>query len=177
MLRTLAIIAALVIAGILIYAATKPDHFSLERTAHIKAPPDKVFALIDDFHKWTAWSPYEKKDPAMKRSFSGAESGQGAGYAWDGDKNVGKGQMKILESTPPSKITIKLDFIEPFEAHNTAEFVLTPEADGTAVTWAIHGPQPYLSKIMCIFFDMDKMIGTDFEAGLADLKTLAESGA
>src|SRR5260221_14610912 len=123
MLRTLTYIAAVVIvivAGILIYAATKPDTFRVQRSASIKAPPDKIFAMINDLHGWGAWSPYEKKDPAMKRTFSGAQSGKGAVYEWDGNSNVGKGRMEVIEATPPTKVAIKLDFIKPFEGHNTA---------------------------------------------------------
>ena len=174
MLKTIALILAAAIAALLIYAATKPDRFRVERSIRINAPPEKIFALINDLHRWDAWSPYEKKDRAIKKTFGGVESGRGATYAWDGDKTVGKGQMEILESTPSSKIVIKLDFIEPFAAHNTAEFLLAPEGNATTVTWAIHGPSPFFSKVMGLFFNMDQMIGKDFETGLADLKTVAE---
>ncbi|MFI5000968.1 MAG: SRPBCC family protein [Reyranellales bacterium] len=177
MLKTIAIVAAVlvvVIAGILIYAATKPDSFTVRRSAGVKASPDRIFALIDDLHGWAAWSPYEKKDPDMKRTFSGPSSGKGAVYEWDGNKNVGKGRMEIVETSTPSRITIKLDFIKPFEGHNTAEFTMEPKGDTTFVTWAMYGPSPYVAKVMGTFFDMDKMIGEDFEAGLANLKTVAE---
>lgn len=177
MLRFVAILAALivvVVAGILIYAATKPDSFSVQRSANIKAPPDKIFALIADLRGWSAWSPYEKKDPDMKRTFSGAASGKGAIYEWTGNKDVGQGRMEIIDVTTPSKVTIKLDFLKPFEAHNTAEFTMVPAGDNTTVTWAMYGPSPYVAKIMGTLFDLDKMIGNDFEAGLAALKTVAE---
>jgi carbon monoxide dehydrogenase subunit G len=177
MKKTLAIIAVIVlvvIAGVLIYATTQPDSFRVERSVAIKAPPEKIFPLIDDLKAWTTWSPYEKKDPAMKRSFGAVTAGKGATYAWEGDSNVGQGRMEIVESAPTGKVQIKLDFIKPFEAHNTAEFTLAPKGDTTSVTWAIYGPMPYVSKVMCLFFDMDTMIGKDFEAGLADLKTAAE---
>lgn len=177
MLRFVAILAALivvVVAGILIYAATKPDSFSVQRSANIKAPPDKIFALVASLRGWSAWSPYEKKDPNMKRIFSGAESGKGAVYEWDGNKDVGQGRMEIIEATAPSKITIKLDFLKPFEGHNTAEFTMVPTGDNTTVTWAMYGPSPYVAKIMGTLFDLDKMIGNDFEAGLAALKIVAE---
>jgi uncharacterized protein YndB with AHSA1/START domain len=176
-LRFLAILAALVVvvvAGILIYAATKPDSFSVQRSAIIKAPPDKIFALITDLRGWSAWSPYEKKDPDMKRTFSGAASGKGAVYEWTGNKDVGQGRMEIIEAAAPSKITIKLDFLKPFEGHNTAEFTMVPAGDNTTVTWAMYGPSPYVAKIMGTLFDLDKMIGNDFEAGLASLKSVAE---
>jgi uncharacterized protein YndB with AHSA1/START domain len=176
-LRVLAILAALVVvvvAGILIYAATKPDSFSVQRSATIKAPPDKIFALVANLRGWSAWSPYEKKDPNMKRTFSGAESGKGAVYEWDGNKDVGQGRMEIIDVTAPSKITIKLDFLKPFEGHNTAEFTMVPTGDNTTVTWAMYGPSPYVAKIMGTLFNLDRMIGNDFETGLAALKTVAE---
>ncbi|HEY2874235.1 MAG TPA: SRPBCC family protein, partial [Reyranella sp.] len=131
MLKTLAVIAvvvAVVVAGILIYASTKPDSFTVKRSAGIKAPPDRLFSLINDLHRWGTWSPYEKKDPDMKRTFSGADRGKGAIYAWDGNKNVGSGRMEIIETDPPRKIVIKLDFLKPFEGHNTAEFTMDPQA-------------------------------------------------
>jgi len=181
MLKTLAVIAvivAVIVAGILIYATTKPDSFTVKRTASIKAPPDRIFALINDLHGWSAWSPYEKKDPDMKRTFGGAALGKGAIYQWDGNKNVGSGTMEIIESTPPRKIVIKLDFLKPFEGHNTAEFTLDPPGnntgDNTTVTWAMYGPSSFIFKVMGIFMDMDKMIGNDFAAGLANLKAVAE---
>ena len=177
MLRVLAILAALVVvvvAGILIYAATKPDSFSVQRSATIKAPPDKIFAFVANLRGWSAWSPYEKKDPNMKRTFSGAESGKGAVYEWDGNKDVGQGRMEIIDVTTPSKVTIKLDFLKPFEGHNTAEFTMVPTGDNTTVTWAMYGPSPYVAKIMGTLFNLDRMIGNDFEAGLASLKSVAE---
>ncbi len=177
MLKVVAILAAIVVvvvAGILIYAATKSDSFRVERSVSIKAPPDKIFALIANLRGWPAWSPYEKKDPEMKRAFSGSESGKGAVYEWDGNRNVGKGRMEIVEAAPPSKIAIKLDFIKPFEGHNTAEFTMVPTGDNTTVTWAMYGPRPYVAKVMGTLFDMDKMIGKDFETGLAALKTVGE---
>ena len=177
MLKTLAIIAVVVVvvvAGILIYAATKPDTFRVQRTVTIKASPEKIFALINDFKAWPLWSPYEKKDPAMKRSYGAVTAGRGATYAWEGDKNVGQGNMEILDVSAPRKIIIKLDFLKPFEAHNTAEFVLEPKGDATSVTWAIHGPSPYISKVMSTFLNFDTMIGKDFEQGLASLKSAVE---
>ena len=140
----------------------------------IKAPSEKIFPLINDLKAWTGWSPYEKKDPAMKRSFGPITAGKGATYEWAGDKNVGQGHMEILEASPSKKVLIKLDFIKPFEAHNIAEFTLEPKGDTTLVTWAIYGPSAYITKVMGLFFNMDTMIGKDFEAGLADLKTTAE---
>ena len=179
MLEIIAIIAvvlAVAIAIVLILAATRPDTFSIQCAATIKAPPEKIFAVISDFHQWGSWSPWENRDPAMQRSFSGANSGKGAVYAWDGNKNVGSGRMEILGASSPSKITIKLDFFKPFEGHNTAEFTFVPEREAAAtnVIWVMQGPSSFMSKVMQVFMDLDKMIGRDFEAGLANLKTLTE---
>ncbi len=177
MLRTTAYVAAglvVVVAGILIYAATRPDSFRVQRSISIKAPPEKVFALINDLRDWSKWSPYEKKDPGMKRTFSGASSGKGAIYEWDGDKNVGKGRMEITDATLPTKVIIKLDFFKPFEGHNTAEFTMEPKGDSTVVTWAMYGPAAFMMKVMGIFMNMDSMIGNDFAVGLANLKVVAE---
>lgn len=174
MFKTVAISSLVILAVIFAFAASKPDTFRVERSVTIKAPPEKVFALINDLHSWTSWSPYEKKDPDMKRIHSGANSGKGAIYEWDGDKNVGKGQMTITESSPSSRVLIALDFFAPFEAHNTAEFDLQGGGDSTRVTWAMFGPANYMSKLMSVFFSMDKMVGDDFETGLANLKAMAE---
>lgn len=174
MLKKILIVLVLAIAGVLIYAATKPDTFQVQRKATIAAPPDKVFALIDDFHRWGEWSPWEKLDPAMTRTFEGPASGPGAVYAWKGNKDVGQGRMEIAESTPPSRIGIKLDFIEPMESNNVTEFVLAPKDGGTEVTWTMRGPSPYLTKLMDTVVGMDRMIGKDFEAGLANMKAAAE---
>jgi len=170
------VVALLVIgiAGVLVAAATKPDKFRVQRTADVNAPPEKIFPLINDFRSFGTWSPYEARDPDMKRSFSGATSGKGAVYAWDGNKNVGEGRMEILDSTPPSKIAIKLDFTRPFEAHNIVEFTLVPRGSSTTVTWAMEGPSPFVTKIMQVFMNMDRMVGGDFETGLGRLKLLAE---
>lgn len=177
MLKVAGIVAAVVlvaVAIILILAATKPNEFRVQRSVAIKAPPDKIFPLVADLKGWAAWSPYEKKDPGMKRTFSGSQSGKGAIYEWDGDKNVGHGRMEITDTAAPSKVVIKLDFFTPFEAHNTAEFTMTPQGDATNVTWAMYGPNVFLGKVMQVFMNMDKMVGTDFEAGLQALKAVAE---
>jgi uncharacterized protein YndB with AHSA1/START domain len=174
MLTKIAIGIVAIIAAVLLFATTRPDSFSVQRTATIKAPPEKIFPLINDCHSWAAWSPWEKLDPAMQRTHSGPPAGKGAAYAWVGNSKVGEGRMEILESTPSSKISIKLDFIEPFEGHNTADFTLQPQGDSTQVTWVMHGPAPYITKLMGIFVSMDSMIGKDFEAGLANMKAVAE---
>ena len=174
MFKTIALVVVVLIVAVLIFAATTPDTFRVQRATSIKAPPEKIFPLINDLHSWDAWSPWEKMDPAMKRTFSGAASGKGAVYEWEGNHEVGKGRMEITESSPPSKVVIKLDFIKPFEAHNSAEFTLDSQGDSTNVTWAMHGPNPYMAKVIHIFFSMDSMVGKQFEAGLANLKTIAE---
>ncbi len=171
---TILAIMVVVIAGVLIYAGQKPDAFRYERAITIKAPPEKIYPFIESFPAWTQWSPYENRDPNMRRTYGTLTAGKGATYGWDGNKNIGQGSMEILEATPPSKLIIKLDFMKPFEAHNMAEFTLTPVADGTTVTWAMYGPQPYISKVMGMAFNMDKMVGGDFETGLANLKAIAE---
>lgn len=174
----IAVVLAIAIAILLILAATKPDTFTVRRATTVKAPPETIFPLINDFHQWGTWSPYETKDPAMKRTYSGAASGKGAVYAWQGNKNVGSGRMEILDSSVPSKIVIKLDFFAPFEGHNTAEFTMLPQGDATNattnVTWLMHGPSRFMGKIMHVFINMDRMVGKDFEIGLANLKRLAE---
>ena len=169
-----AVVLALAIAVVLILAARKPDTFRVQRATTVKAPPEKIFPLINDFHQWRTWSPYETKDPAMKRSYSGADSGKGAVYGWEGNKNVGSGRMEILDAQAPSRIVIKLDFFTPFEGHNTAEFTMLPQGDGTNVTWLMHGPAPFMSKLMQVFINIDNMVGKDFEVGLANLKRLTE---
>jgi uncharacterized protein YndB with AHSA1/START domain len=179
MVKLLGVILAvllLLVGVVLANAAAKPDTFRVERTASIKAPPETIFPLIDNFDNWEAWSPWEKKDPAMKRTRSGAASGKGSVYAWDGDKNVGKGRMEIADASAPSKVTLKLDFEKPFEAHNIVNFTLEPRGEATNVTWAMHGPVLFLAKIVHMFIDMDRMVGRDFEAGLVTLKALAEKG-
>ncbi|MBR0718092.1 SRPBCC family protein [Bradyrhizobium liaoningense] len=177
MLKAITIIAIVLAVGIVVVlalAATKPDSFRVERSLAVKAPADVIYPMIANFHFWTGWSPYEGRDPAMKRSFGGAEQGKGATYAWDGNNNVGAGRMEILEASTPSKIRIKLDFERPFEGHNTAEFTMVPQGDATLVTWAMYGPAPFMSKLMQVFMNFDNMIGKDFEAGLVSLKKLTE---
>ena len=170
----IAVLLAIAIAVILILASRKADSFAVRRSAVMQAPADRIFPLIDDFRQWARWSPWENRDPAMKRSFSGPDNGKGAIYAWDGNKNVGSGRMEILDASSPSKITIKLDFFKPFEGHNTAEFTLSPQGGATNVNWVMHGPAPFMHRVMQVFMNFDKMIGKDFEAGLANLKRLSE---
>jgi hypothetical protein len=173
-LEVIGMIIVLAVVVVLVLAARKPDHFRVQRSASIDAPPERIFPLINDFHRWGAWSPYERKDPDMKRTFSGAGSGRGSIYEWAGNSNVGSGRMEIVESSVPSKVAIKLDFLKPFEGHNIATFTMEPAGGTTNVTWVMDGPTPFVGKIMHVFLNMDRMVGTDFEAGLANLKTAAE---
>jgi hypothetical protein len=173
MVKAIAPIVAVLIVALLVYAATQPDTFRIQRSASINAPAEKIFPFINDFRNWVDWSPWEKMDPELKRSFGGAASGQGSVYEWEGQK-VGKGRMEIAKISPPTNILINLDFLKPFEAHNIAEFTLEPRGNSTTVTWAMYGPSPYIAKLMHIFFSMDSMVGKQFETGLANLKTIAE---
>jgi hypothetical protein len=164
---------ALLIIAVLAYAATRPDHFRVERSVAVKAPADKIHAQINDFRLWAAWSPWEKMDPAMKKTYGGAATGKGATYAWAGDKS-GQGSMEILESNAPGLVKLRLDFIKPFEAHNMVDFSIVPQGDAQQVTWAMYGPANLMTKVIHLFMPMDKMVGKDFEAGLAALKAAAE---
>jgi len=177
MLKLLLIVLLLLLVGIggfLAYAWTRPDTLHVERSTLVHAPADKVFALVEDFHGWMTWSPYERKDPAMKRSFGGSERGKGATYAWEGNGQVGQGSMEIVEATVPGRIVIDLHFLKPFRADNVATFTLRAEDGATRVTWAMDGKAPLIGRAMGLIFDMDKMIGSDFADGLANLKALAE---
>jgi uncharacterized protein YndB with AHSA1/START domain len=174
MLKFVSLAVLLLLGAVLLFAATGPDTFRVKRATSIKAPPERIFPLINDFRRWGAWSPYEKKDPGMKRSYDGPPAGPGAVYAWEGDGNVGPGRMEIVEASPPDKVAIKLDFTRPFEAHNSVVFTMVPAGDATEVTWDMQGPANYLSKLIGLFVDIDTMVGKDFEAGLANLKAAAE---
>lgn len=172
-LLVLLVVVLFAIGGVLGYAATKPDTFRVERKAVIPAPPEKVYALIEDFHRWGEWSPWEKLDPAMARTHGGPAKGVGATYAWKGNSDVGQGKMEITDAAAPGKVVIKLDFIDPFESSNVTTFTLAPQAAGTEVTWTMDGPMPYLSKVMDTVVGMDRMIGKDFEQGLDNMKAAA----
>jgi carbon monoxide dehydrogenase subunit G len=174
MLTTILIIVVLIIAALLIYAATRPDSFTVSRSLGITAPAEAIFPLINDFRHWAIWSPYEKLDPAMKRTLSGAESGKGAAYAWESNGKAGIGRMEITNSVPSSLVALKLDFEKPFKANNTVDFTLKPMGNETTVTWAMHGRYPFITRLMGVFFNMDRLVGKDFETGLANLKRAAE---
>jgi hypothetical protein len=170
---TIVAVILVLILGLLAFAAMQPSAFRIARSAAIGAPADKIYPLIDGFHAWTAWSPYEKLDADMRKTYEGAPNGKGAIYAWEG-KKAGSGRMEITDTVAPNRVTIKLDFSKPFVAHNIAEFTLEPAGDATTVTWAMTGRRPFMMKVMGIFMNMDKLVGKDFEAGLASLKAATE---
>ena len=174
MLKKIALGLVAVIAIIIGLAAAKPGSFAVQRSVIIKAPPEKIIALLGDFHQWASWSPWEALDPNMARTFSGASSGKGAVTQWKGNADVGEGRMEIIDLAPPGKVVIKLDFMIPFESHNMTEFTLVPQGDATSVTWNRIAPMPFVSKIMSVFTSMDAMIGPDFEKALANMKAVAE---
>lgn len=163
-----------VIVGIFGYASTKPDTFSVSRSISIAAPAEVIFPLINDLRRMSTWSPFEKKDPNIKQVFSGPDSGKGQRHDWDGNHEVGKGWLMITESTAPSRVDIELNMERPISVRNDVTFTLVPDGGGTKVTWAMQGPVPLVAKVMHLFFDVDRMVGGDFEKGLADLKTMAE---
>ena len=169
-------IIAAIIAAILIYAATRPDDFEVKRDIEIAAPPSKVFATINDFREWPKWSPWEKLDSNMQKTLSGASSGKGSVYQWKGNKKVGEGRMEILDAVPPSTVKIDLQFIAPFKAHNQTLFTLTARNGGTHVNWSMTGKKNFVMKLMGVFMNMDKMVGKDFDQGLASMKAEAEKG-
>jgi hypothetical protein len=174
-LITLATIVVVAVIALVVIVALRPAEFRIARSAKISAPPPAVFSQVNDFHKWTGWSPWEKIDPALQRTYEGPAAGEGAIYAWKGNKNVGQGRMTILESRPSELIRIKLEFLKPFACTNTAEFTFQPEGNQTAVTWSMSGVNQFMGKAFGLFMNMDKMIGNDFEKGLASMKSLAEA--
>jgi uncharacterized protein YndB with AHSA1/START domain len=173
MLKIIVLAIVIVLVIVLVYAATRPDELHVERTISIKAPPEKIFALINDFRQWDGWTPYNK-DPAMKKTYSGSASGKGAVYAWEGNSEVGKGEISITDAAPSSRIAFDLHMIKPFEARNVVVFTLKASGDSTEVMWGMDGRQNLIAKVMGLFFDMDRMVGKDFETGLARLKAIAE---
>lgn len=175
MLKSIALILAVALAALLLYAATRPDTFAVQRSALIQASPDKLFPLINDLHQFNTWNPYARKDPAMRIDYRGPAGGPGAAFDFSGNKDAGKGSIEVTGGQAPTRVDMRLDMVEPFEGHNQIAFTLTPQGQATQVTWAMHGPSSYLSKVIGIFLDMDHMIGRDFEAGLARLKATAET--
>jgi hypothetical protein len=170
-----AIGAVAAVLGIVV--ARRPSEFRVSRTATIAAPAPVLFAQVNDFRNWAAWSPYEKRDPAMRKTYEGAPAGTGAVYTWSGNKEVGQGRTTITESRPSELIRIRLEFEKPFRATNTAEFAFKPEGQRTAVTWSLIGRSNFMMKAMGLFMNMDRMIGGDFEQGLAQLKSVAEGAS
>jgi hypothetical protein len=177
MLRKILIGLAAVVALLVVVVATRPAHFRIERSATVAAPPAAVFGHVNDLRAWGAWSPWEKIDPGMQRTFGGPAAGVGSTYAWSGNSEIGKGRMTIQRSEPGREIGIELEFIEPFAATNVATFTFAPVPDGTRVTWAMDGDNGFVAKAIALFLDMDEMVGTQFERGLAALKTVAETHA
>jgi len=175
MLKKILIAVAVIIVLLIIVVAVQPSDFRVTRSTKIAAPADVVFAQVNDFHNWDAWSPWAKLDPNMKKTMEGAPSGPGAIYSWVGNDKVGEGRMTITESHPSDLVQIKLEFIKPFEGTNTAEFTLKPEGDQTAVTWSMYGKNNFIGKAFSLMMNMDKLIGGDFERGLAQMKTVAEA--
>lgn len=163
------------VMALLAYVASRPDEFRVERSLRIAAPAEQVWPHIAELRAFNRWNPYERKDPLLKSAYGGPAQGVGSRYDWDGDK-VGSGSLEITGQLPGRAVRMKLDFVKPFEAHNQAEFALQPLADGaTEVRWTMHGPANFLSKLMGVFIDMDRMIGRDFEDGLQNLRQLAEA--
>jgi len=174
MLKIVSIVIVVAIAAVLLFAATRPDTFQVQRTAAIQAPPEKIFPLINDLQRFKSWNPFAKKDPNATEIYSGPASGKGAKSVFAGNSEVGKGSLEITDSVPSSKVAMQLRMTEPMEANNQIEFTLEPKGDITNVTWAMKGQCSYLGKIVGLFFNMDRMVGGDFEAGLASLKAIAE---
>lgn len=160
---------------VLIVAAFRPNSIRIHRALTIQSPPAPLYALINDFHQWTEWSPWEKLDPNLQRTYAGPPQGVGSIYEWTGNDKVGSGRMEILESTAPSNIQIKLDFLKPFEAHNHTDFTLESKGDSTTVNWTMTGQSPFMMKVMGLFMNLDKIVGAQFEEGLNNLKAKTEA--
>jgi uncharacterized protein YndB with AHSA1/START domain len=173
MWKRIAIAAVLLVAILAAVVATRPSTFRVERSATAAAPPEAVYAQIADFHRWAAWSPWEKLDPGMKKDFAGPAVGQGAGYHWSGNDKVGEGRMTVTAATPGEQVVIQLEFLKPWASTSTTTFRLAPEGAGTRVTWSMEGHHDFMGKAFSLFMDMDKMIGSDFERGLAQLAIAA----
>lgn len=177
MFKKILIGLAAVIVILLVVIAMQPPEYKIERSATINAPPATVYGNVNSFHKWQVWSPWEKLDPAMKRTIDGPESGTGAKYHWTGNKEVGEGKMEITESKPAELVKIKLDFIKPMEGTSDTLFTFTPEGSGTKVTWTMSGKNNFVGKACSLVMNMEKMVGKDFEKGLAQMKAVSEEAA
>jgi uncharacterized protein YndB with AHSA1/START domain len=165
---------AVIIIALLVYAASWPDTFRVHRSTAINAPAERIFPLIANLKSMNTWNPFVEPDPAIKISYSGPESGKGAAHTWSGNSKVGEGRIEVTEATPSSRVALRLEMVKPMKADNAVEFTLQPNGNGTVVTWAMSGKQPLMAKIMTIFIDCDRMVGSQFEKGLASLKTIAE---
>lgn len=174
---SLLVVVVVVVAAVLWFAATRPDTYAIERVTRIEASPERIFPLIIDFRQWPRWSSFEALDSSMKRNYSGASTGKGAVYDWEGNSQAGKGRMEIVDVSPPKHVTIQVDFVKPFVAHNTNQFTLQPQERATRVTWSMRGTQPFMLKAMSIFISPDRLLGKHFETGLANLKATAEQSA
>ena len=177
MLKKLLISLAVIVVVFLVVVALQPKEFRVARSTTISAAPSAVFAQVNDFHKWAAWNPWGKIDPAMKKTYEGAQSGVGAIYNWAGNNEVGEGRMTIVESRPSDLIRVKLEFFKPFAGTSTAEFTFKPAGNQTMVTWNMFGENNFMAKAIHLFMNMDKMIGDQFEKGLADMKAVVEGGS
>jgi uncharacterized protein YndB with AHSA1/START domain len=177
MLKTILVALAVIIVVLVVIVALQPSDFRVTRSITISAPPPAVFAQVNDFHKWEAWNPWGKIDPAMKQTYEGAPAGVGAIYTWAGNNEVGEGRMTITDSRPSELIRVKLEFFKPFAATNTAEFTFKPEGNQTLVTWSMFGEKNFMAKAVHLVMNMDKMIGGQFEKGLADMKSVVEAPA
>ena len=177
MLRKALIGLAALIVILLAVIATRSSTYRVERTTRIAAPPEVVFALVNDFHAWDRWSPWAHLDPSMKTTYGGPPSGAGASYAWVGNDKVGQGNMRITESRPPQKVGIRLEFVKPMASVNETEFTFRPDGSVTRVSWVVSGPLDFMGKAMDLFVGMDRMIGGDFEKGLASVRREAEEDA
>ena len=175
MIKKILIGVVVIVVALAVIIALQPSHYRVERSATISAPAQTVFAQVNDFHNWQAWSPWAKLDPSMKQTFEGAAAGTGAIYAWSGNSEVGEGRMTMMESHPNDLIRIKLEFLKPFAATSTTEFTFKPEGNQTAVTWSMTGENNFIAKGFHLFMNIDKMVGGDFEKGLAQMKSVAEA--
>lgn len=175
-LKIIGIGAAVVILAFLVVVALQPSDYSVTRSATITAPPSVIFPHVNELKKWAAWNPWEKIDPQMKLTYSGPDAGVGASYAWVGNSEVGEGKMTITGSKPNESVQLKLEFFKPMAGVSDAEFTFKPRDKQTEVTWSMTGKNNFIGKAFCLFMSMDKMIGGQFEQGLASLKSIAESG-
>jgi hypothetical protein len=175
MIKLIAIALVIIVVAFVVVVTMQPAEFRVSRGITMSAPAPAAYVLVNELHNWEKWNPWQKLDPAMKMTFSGPPAGPGAAYAWVGNKDVGEGRLSIMESRPNELVKIKLEFVKPFTATNTAEFTFKPEGSQTAVTWSMAGEKNFISRAVGLFLNMDKMVGDQFEKGLADMKAAAEA--